>query len=89
MRQHGGLVGGFVFGVYMRTCQPVHYMATLPSSTGLPGARHRDIKALGLRSHRQDWSAVTRADGQGVPKDWATAVPVQRTVVLVIGAVRG
>ena len=59
-----GLVGGFIFGVYLQHVSAGAYLATLTQLTGLPEVVIATIKALVIRNDRRPGRLLPRADGE-------------------------
>ena len=57
-----GLVGGFLFGVYMQNVSAGAYLATLTLRHRPARSRHRDDQGAGLRAHRRTGRLLPRAD---------------------------
>ena len=78
-----GLVGGFVFGVYLQHVSGGAYLATLTLVTGLPEVVIATVKAAIVRTDRRAWSAATAGlTTKGGPKGVGTAV--NETLVLCV-----
>ncbi len=57
-----GLVGGYIFGVYLQNVSGGAYLATLTTLTGLPEVIIATVKADGVRAHCRPGRLLPRAD---------------------------
>ena len=67
-----GLVGGYLFGVYLQNVSAGAYLATLTTDHRPARGRHRDDQGGDLRPHRRTGRLLPRADrAAAVPRAWA------------------
>ncbi len=59
-----GLVGGFIFGVYLQNVSAGAYVSTLTLITGLPEVLISVVKATHLRPDRRAGGLLPRSDGR-------------------------